>query len=149
MMKRFLYTIGLAGCLAALAGCTAQEKAEVRNDAQNAGARAEQGAQNAGTQIERGAKVAGAKIRQAAGEAGQVAEGIGVTARVKARLTTEKGLDHADINVDSVGSSVTLKGTVQSKAQSELAERVASKTEGVEKVTNQLTVVPAGKSPHS
>jgi osmotically-inducible protein OsmY len=141
--------MGLVGCLAALAGCTAQEKAEVRNDAQNAGARAEQGAQNAGTQIERGAKVAGAKARAAAGEVGQAVEGAALTARVKGRLLTEKGLEHSEINVDSMGSSVVLKGTVQSKAQAELAERVASKTEGVEKVTNKLAVVPAGKSPNS
>lgn len=133
-MRRVVTVLGLAGCLAALGGCTQQEKAEVRNDAQNAGQKVEQGADTAGQ-----------KIREAAGKAGEAVEGATVTARVKGRLLTEKGLENTKIDVDSVGGAVALKGTVQNKQQSELAERVASKTEGVENVTNALTIVPAGK----
>jgi hyperosmotically inducible periplasmic protein len=133
-MKQILVALGLAGCLAALGGCTQQEKAEVRNDAQNAGQK-----------VEQGAKTAGKQLREAAGQAGKAVEGATVTARVKGRLLTEKGLENTKIDVDSTGHSVVLKGTVQNKQQAELAERVAAKTEGVEKVTNSLTIVPAGK----
>ena len=137
-MKRLWMIMGLTGCLAVLGGCTQQEKAEVRNDAQNAGQQAEQGA-----------RTAGAKLREVANEAGKAVEGASVTARVKGRLLTEKGLENTKIDVDSTGSSVVLNGTVQNKQQAELAEHVASKTEGVQKVTNKLTIVPAGKPTNS
>lgn len=133
-MRRTWMILGLTASLAALSGCTPQEKAEVRNDAQNAGDRIEQGAQAVGAQ----AQQAGARVKVAA-------EGATVTARVKGRILTEKGLENTKIDVDSTAGSVVLKGTVQNKQQSELAERVATKTEGVQKVTNELTIVPAGK----
>lgn len=62
-----------------------------------------------------------------------------ITAGVKAKFLTQKGLDSLDISVETVKGVVTLSGQVANQAQISLAEILAGEAEGVTKVVNNLT----------
>lgn len=120
-MNRFLVA-GVVLSLAALAGCSQNNKAEVREQVQ--GMRQQIGA--------------------AAQDAERAANNAALAGKVKSALETRKGLERTKINVDAQGATVTLKGDVSSREQAELAERVATETEGVQSVVNQLMLrIPA------
>ena len=63
-----------------------------------------------------------------------------ITAAVKVKLLANSNTDGSDINVDTSWQSVVLKGHVKSSGEKDLAEKIASNTEDVLKVTNQLKV---------
>jgi osmotically-inducible protein OsmY len=72
--------------------------------------------------------------------AGQTVDDAGVTAKVKAALIAEKGVNGMSINVDTVGGRVTLTGRVPDQSQVERATQVATAIDGVKAVDNRLTV---------
>src|SRR5438270_285202 len=64
-------------------------------------------------------------------------------AKVKAKLAGDLGVATlSDVNVDTSGSVVTLRGTVASDAQRRAAQRAASQVSGVTSVVNDLKVAP-------
>jgi hyperosmotically inducible protein len=66
-----------------------------------------------------------------------------LTAKVKTALASDIGLKTlTGIDVDSMGSTVTLKGKVDTEENKRRAEQVAQRVEGVSSVKNQLTVEP-------
>lgn len=71
--------------------------------------------------------------------AGQTVDDAGVTAKVKAALIAESGVDGTKINVDTFNGRVTLKGEVPNKGQVDKASQVARGIEGVKEVDNRLT----------
>jgi hyperosmotically inducible protein len=72
--------------------------------------------------------------------AGQTVDDAGVTAKVKAALLAESGVDGMKINVDTFNGRVTLKGEVPNQGQIDRATQVAKGVEGVKEVDNRLTV---------
>jgi len=62
------------------------------------------------------------------------------TASVKSALALTKGVKASDINVTTRWGTVTLTGTVASKAEKKLAEGVTRNTEGVKEVEVKLQV---------
>ncbi len=71
---------------------------------------------------------------------GEAAGDAAVTAKVKAALLAEKGVDGMRINVDTRDGNVVLRGNVPEPAQVERASQVARGIEGVKAVDNQLRV---------
>ena len=63
-----------------------------------------------------------------------------VTAKVKAALIAEPGLNGLAIDVDTDANIVTLNGTVQHAGMRDEAERVAQRVQGVKQVRNNLAV---------
>jgi hypothetical protein len=63
----------------------------------------------------------------------------GITAKVKAALLAEKGVDGTAINVDTTKGIVTLSGRVPDASQVERAAQIARNVEGVTTVQNKLT----------
>lgn len=64
-------------------------------------------------------------------------------AKVKARLASDVGIATLNnVNVDTSGSVVTLRGTVASDRERQAAQRVALQVSGVTSVVNDLKVVP-------
>lgn len=63
-----------------------------------------------------------------------------LTAAIKTKLLLNEHTDGLDINVDSMNGVVTLSGTVGSKAEAELAEKIAENADGSRKVNNRLMV---------
>lgn len=71
--------------------------------------------------------------------AGQVMDDAGITAKVKAALLAEKGVNGTDINVDTAQGTVTLSGKVPDQSQVERATQVTQSVDGVKSVANKLT----------
>ena len=64
-----------------------------------------------------------------------------LTTKVKSALAADVGLKTlTGINVDTTGSVVTLKGSVDTDANKRRAEQVARGVEGVSSVKNELTI---------
>ncbi len=66
-----------------------------------------------------------------------------ITAAVKSKLLWSKQADGMSANVQTQSGKVTLRGTADSKADSNLAGRLARNTHGVTEVNNQLVIEPA------
>jgi osmotically-inducible protein OsmY len=119
-MKAVLMS-GLLG-MALLAGCTQTDNQRVQQQVQGARQEFNQG-------MDQAKKAANDKM---------------LAGKVKQYLLARKGLDARSINVDAKGTAITLKGDVASTEQAQMAEQAAREVQGVETVTNQLTMhVPA------
>lgn len=67
-------------------------------------------------------------------------EDANLTAKVKSQLLWNSSVEGLGIDVDTMNGKVTLKGHVETKAESDLAEQIAMNTDGVMGVDNKLTV---------
>ena len=76
-------------------------------------------------------------------KAGAVVDDASITAKVKAALVAEPGIEGFGVDVDTSANVVTLSGTVASSELREEAQRIARKVDGVKEVKNNLTVKPA------
>ena len=79
---------------------------------------------------------------EASADAGfaQAVSDAATTAQVKTRLLASDSTEGMAIDVDTQRSVVTLSGAVDSPAQSEMAETIARKTDGVIRVVNALQI---------
>ena len=66
-----------------------------------------------------------------------------ITAKVKAALIAEPGLKSTAIEVDTKDATVTLSGTVASNELRDRAKQIASSTNGVKNVVDNLVVKSA------
>jgi len=66
-----------------------------------------------------------------------------ITSEIKARVLVEKSLDTLDIRVATTNGVVTLRGQVLTKSQSMTAEKIAKGVRGVNRVENNISVMPA------
>src|SRR5687767_9050478 len=78
---------------------------------------------------ETGARV-GERIAVGANRAEQMAGDAAMTAKIKSKMALDDNIDAVDIDIDTVGSVVTLRGTVDSPDERERAMRLARETEG-------------------
>lgn len=111
----------MAILLAALAGCTPEQKTEARRTGSQAQQQAETALKRAGKELSDGS----------------------ITLKVKTALLASDQLNASDINVDTRQKVVYLKGAVASSRQKALARRIAEDTVGPGvKVVDQLKVSP-------
>ncbi len=92
--------------------------------------------------VVKGAKVVGGKTKDGLSKTGEVMTDGWITTRVNQRFVSDDLLKGSDINVNTDNHVVTLKGTVTSSAGRTKAGTIAKRTEGVDRVVNQLTVGP-------
>ena len=90
---------------------------------------------------ERGAAL-GEKVAEGAQRAERALAESRLTAKIKSKIALDDTLDATQINVDTEGSTVTLRGTVHTPAQRERARQLARETEGVTSVDDRLEIVP-------
>jgi hyperosmotically inducible protein len=64
-----------------------------------------------------------------------------VTAKIKSKMALDDHVKARTINIDTVGSTVTLTGTVNSEAEHQRAVQLARDTDGVSQVVDKLQVV--------
>lgn len=88
---------------------------------------------------QRGAEI-GEKAAVAAARAGDALEEGSLTAKIKAKMVLDDLVRARTINVTTTGTTVTLSGTVVSEKERARAVALASETEGVTKVVDQLSV---------
>jgi hyperosmotically inducible protein len=98
-----------------------------RADTSEAVARARQG----GAELGERAAIATAEVKETLGEAG-------LTAKIKAKMALDDLVKARTINVTTSGATVTLTGSVESKAERDRAVSLARETEGVTRVVDQL-----------
>jgi hyperosmotically inducible periplasmic protein len=106
------------------------------------------------TQKERAPGTLGQETREAGREVAQAAEvaadtvtnkardGV-ITAEVNAKLAQDDRLSALDINVDTFGGQVILRGNAPDTAARARASELAAAVKGVVNVSNQLNVQPA------
>lgn len=78
--------------------------------------------------------------KQVATQVKGTASDTAVTARVKANLAANQGLASFSIHVSTTNGIVTLSGHVDSEAARKLAGQVASKTDGVRVVVDDISI---------
>jgi hyperosmotically inducible protein len=86
-----------------------------------------------------GAQVA-EKTAVAANQARRALNEGAITAKIKAKMALDDSVKALDIDVDTVGTTVTVSGVVTSEAQRQRALALARETEGVKQVIDQLQV---------
>jgi osmotically-inducible protein OsmY len=59
---------------------------------------------------------------------------------VQSQFFLDSDIKGSDINVDTRDGVVTLKGSVETDAEKQMAETIARETEGVTRVVNDLSV---------
>ena len=82
----------------------------------------------------------GSKTKEVVSTTGEAITDGWITTKVSAKFVDETLLKGSDINVDTKNHVVTLKGPVASDAAKARAAAIASGTEGVTRVVNQLVV---------
>lgn len=115
---------------------------------EEAGAKTVEGVKDAGQAVATGAEKAGATVVAGAQEAGAAVKNTAeaatdslMTPKIKTGLHNVKDLDVSKIDVDTVGKTITLKGSVPDAASKKKAEEAAKLAAGKEyKIVNSLTV---------
>jgi len=90
------------------------------------------------------ARRAGAEIAQTvaagASRAGKALEESKLTAKIKSKMALDDTIDASDINVDTVGTVVTLQGTIANRKAHQRVLQLARETAGVTSVVDKLNV---------
>lgn len=126
MNHRTLTTLLIAGTIAgglALSGCHQKQPSP-------------------GQQMKQGAEEFGAGAVKKASQVGQVLADSAITTKIKAQFATDEGLSGSSISVNTKNGVATLSGTVTSKALRERAGQIASNTDGVKGVNNDIRIAP-------
>ena len=90
-------------------------------------------ARQSGAEIGERAAIATTKVEETLSEAG-------LTAKIKAKMTLDDLVKARTIDVTTQGTTVTLTGTVESKAERDRAVSLARETDGVTRVVDELTM---------
>jgi osmotically-inducible protein OsmY len=150
MKTRLWLLTALAAVTLGVAACN--DTATNSNDRANANANANMTATRANATPTATPKYTEEQAREERARAKGNKETIGGTlddawihAKIVTKLIGDSQTPERKINVDVVNNEVTLRGTVDTPAAKSEAERVAKETDGVKKVTNQLTLSPAAK----
>jgi hyperosmotically inducible protein len=88
-------------------------------------------ARQSGAEIAERAAIATTKVEETLAEAA-------LTAKIKAKMTLDDLVKARTIDVTTQGTTVTLTGTVQSKAERDRAVTLARETDGVTRVNDEL-----------
>ena len=110
--------------------------------AETAGKKIDQTIEKAGQGISDAADKVGATMSEQSNKTGVAIDDTEITAKVKAAIFAGPGLDTLRISVETVKGVVTLSGTVDSRARSDMANTLASAVSGVRQVNNHLVVKP-------
>jgi hyperosmotically inducible periplasmic protein len=116
------------------------------NDARDAGSRtpADQPADQRGAS-DRGVSGTTGAIERSADQVGEALSDAAITAKVQSKFVVDDQVKSHKIDVDTNDHVVTLKGDVDSKAESQRATQIAMQTDGVKTVVNELRVNPTLK----
>jgi osmotically-inducible protein OsmY len=142
-MHRALGAILLGWFLLVSTGCdrSTQDKARQRQG------EAEQKIRKLGREAKQQAREMDRNIKDAVQpdreHAGEKLDNAALLAKVKAKLASDIGVATlTNVNVDTRGSVVTLRGTIASDTQRQEIQRTVSQVSGVTSVVNELKVAP-------
>jgi osmotically-inducible protein OsmY len=117
---------------------------EAKHDAKDAAHQAKHDTKDAAHEAKHDAKDtarnAGRETREATGTAGQAVSDGWITTKVKSSFVGVDALEGSDIDVDTNGHVVTLRGTVPSEAARARAISLAKQVDGVKSVKDDLKI---------
>jgi osmotically-inducible protein OsmY len=119
---------------------TKDAAAETRAETREAREDARESARDASDDAKDTARNAGREAREATGTAGQAVNDGWITTKVKSSFVGVDALEGSDIDVDTNGHVVTLRGTVVSAAARARAVSLAKQVEGVKSVKDELKI---------
>lgn len=96
----------------------------------------------AGQKLDRAAEKAEEKLGAGTAKAGAEISDAELTVRIKTAFLAESGLKTLQISVTTSHGVVSLSGTVDTQAHSDMATSMAGAVSGVSQVNNQLLVTP-------
>lgn len=135
--KNFIKSIGISLLFAVgLSACDAPGPAET------AGKKIDQTVGEASKKIGAVADKVVEKLGEQGEKAVVVIDDAEITAKVKAAIFAEPGLKTLQISVDTAKGVVTLSGSVDSPANSDMAKVLAGAVAGVKEVKNRLVIKP-------
>jgi osmotically-inducible protein OsmY len=108
--------------------------------AENAGKKIDQVTENVTTAVSNSADKADKAITEKGKATGQVLDDTQITAKIKATLLNEPGLQSTKISVDTVNGIVTLSGSATNQASIDKVLKLSASTEGVKSVVNKLVI---------
>ncbi len=108
--------------------------------AETAGKKIDQTADAMGKRIDESAGKVTEKIGEQGDKAGVAIDDAEITAKIKAAFFAEPGLKTLQISVETVNGVVTLTGSADALANSEMAQALAAAVAGVSKVENKLVL---------
>ena len=121
----------------ALCGCTPQ----AREEYSQAGDKAGEAAIKTGDAMKTDAKVTGEVVKDAAEESRKAVDNSVTTGAVRTAISAAHDLKIKDLNVDTVGNKIILKGIVPDQRSKDQAQAIAVGQAGKEfTVDNQLTI---------
>ena len=162
-MRRSWTAIPAMALVIVLGACSQREEEKARERAAEARQKAREGAHELAHEAKRAANAmnrqidqamngtgarrdgdqAGQKLQRGSEEAGAKLDEAVLLAKVKAKLANDAGLSTVTgVNVDVDGDVVTLRGTVSSPEQKQIAERAAGQVAGVSRVIDNLQIKP-------
>lgn len=124
-----LLTAGIAAC-------------EKPGPAETAGKNIDRTMDQAGQKIAETADKVGDRMGEQSAKAGVAIDDTEITAKVKAAIFAEPGLQTLQISVETAKGVVTLSGSVDSREHSDTAKALAVAVNGVSKVDNRLIIKP-------
>ena len=124
-----LLIVGLAAC-------------DKPGPAETAGKKIDQATEKAANKVEQTVDKIGDKMSEQGAKAGMAIEDTEITAKVKAAIFAEPGLKTLQISVNTIKGVVTLKGSVKTQANSDMAKALAGAVNGVHAVDNKLEIKP-------
>lgn len=139
-MKALKICRSIAFSMLVAAGLAACEKS---GPAETAGKKIDQAIEKAGEKMDVAADATeklGEQVARTGEKIGVALTDTEITARVKAAIFAEPGLKTLQISVDTIKGVVTLTGSVDTQAQSDMAEGLAEAVEGVSRVDNRLAL---------
>jgi osmotically-inducible protein OsmY len=86
-----------------------------------------------------GAEIA-EKVAEGASRAGKALEESTLTAKIKSKMALDDTIDASDVNVDTAGTVVTLRGSVADRKTHQRVVQLARETASVTSVVDKLAV---------
>src|SRR5688572_2540764 len=94
---------------------------------------------DAGSARRAGAEIA-EKVAEGASRAGKLLEESKLTTKIKSKMALDDTIDASDVNVDTAGSVVTLRGSVANRKTHQRVLQLARETADVTSVVDKLSV---------
>jgi hypothetical protein len=108
--------------------------------AETVGKKIDQTTENVSTAISNSADTATTTIAAQGKVAGQVIDDTEITAKIKAILLNEPGVDSLKITVDTIKGIVTLSGSVTSQDKADKVVILSKSVDGVKSVNSKLLI---------
>lgn len=108
--------------------------------AESAGKKIDQAAENVSTKTSNTVDKASQALTEQSKETGKAMDDTEITAKVKAALLNEPGLQSLKVTVVTTNNVVTLTGSADTKANKEKIGDLAKAVSGVKSVVNKLTI---------